>query len=420
MPTMLMREAHCHIGLLGAAMALPTVTRCASVGEVLAMVGELARKAKPGQWVRVLGARHQGWRERRWPTVGELDAATAGVPTVVMSMDWHECVANTPAMTLAGLAPGARVGANGVVHVDANGLATGLLIEHAAYAAWESAPAAPAGALPGFVRAGLARYQELGFAEVHDLRTEPALAKALLEMDASGELARLGVRVAMFPLVRDLPELVEMVAQAGGSGRLRVGGGKIFIDGTLNARTAATLQPCAEPIAGCTLGKMMVGPEEIDAQMRACDAFGLPMAAHAIGDRAVRAVLDSFARVRPATPGTRIEHCELIDPADVPRFAELGVTASVQPCHLLVDMPVLTRVYGHALHKVLPLRSLLASGLRAGSLVGGLVFGSDAPIVGPEPADSVLAAMTLGDGFASLNPGEAIDDATAWKCFAVG
>jgi hypothetical protein len=202
-----------------------------------------------------------------------------------------------------------------------------------------------------------------------------------------------------------------------------MGGAKLFADGTLNARTAATLTPCAEPLEAYPLGRMMVTPAEIDAAIAAADAAGLPLATHAIGDRAVREVLDGYERARVRgglrTRGQRIEHCELVDPADVGRFVQLGLTASVQPCHLLADMAVLTRLHGASLHKVLPLRSWLASGLVAGRLEGGLVFGSDAPIVGPEPEDSIIAAMTLGDGVNSLNPGEAIDDRTAWACLAM-
>ena len=423
-----LREAHCHIGAFGAALSLPSVSECASLGECLARVTALCAVAKPGQHVRALHARPLAWPEGRWPTLAELDAAAGAAPVVIMSFDHHQGVCNSAMLAAAGLSAGQRVGPKGEVVSDAHGVATGLLMEHAAYAAWEASPAPSVEESLSHLRAGLRRYLELGFIEVHDLRTDLRLAEALVAMDLSGELAgELGMRVELFPLVQDLGPIVELV-QTLRPARVRVAGGKLFADGTLNARTALTLTPYAEALPGLPMGQAMVTPSQVDEALRACDALGLPLAVHAIGDGAVRMILDALARVRPVAMGQRIEHCELIDPADVPRFAELGVTASVQPCHLLTDVPALTRLLPQSLGRVLPVRSLIASGLTPGALVRGVVFGSDAPIVRPEPIDSIVGATRGGAtgsasavaGLDRLSPGEAIDEATAWRCFEPG
>ena len=415
-----LREAHCHIAPFGASLSLPSLSACASLGEMLERVRADAARLPAGGAIRSLHARHQAWPEQRWPTMSELDAAAAGRAVVVMSFDHHEAVASSAALAKAGVTAGQRIGEKGLVQSDAQGQATGLLIEDAAYVVWNALASDQAG-IETVMRdtlAALRHYAAMGFAEVHDLRTEPVFARALLDLDATGELTTLGVRVAMFPLIEHLQE-VDAMTRAARAKRVTLAGGKLFVDGTLNARTAATLEPCTDPLPGEPLGRMMVTAAQIDDAVRACDSIGLPLATHAIGDRAVREVLDSHERVRPRARGQRIEHCELVHPRDVPRFVEMGITASVQPCHLLADVPALTRLHPHALERVLPLRSLLTSGLKPGRLDAGLVFGSDAPIVRPEPEDSIIAAMTLGDGFASLNPGEAIDDATAWSCFAI-
>jgi predicted amidohydrolase YtcJ len=150
-----------------------------------------------------------------------------------------------------------------------------------------------------------------------------------------------------------------------------------------------------------------------------CDRLGLPVAAHAIGDGAVRAVLDAIEAVRPRTPGFRIEHAEIIDEADIPRFARLGVLCSPQPCHLLADVEALRRYLPHRLDRVLPLRELIDAGCTPGRR---LLFGSDVPIVRADPEDGILAATKRrrADMHPSqaIAPAQAITEPEAWACFA--
>ena len=204
-------------------------------------------------------------------------------------------------------------------------------------------------------------------------------------------------------------------------------GAKMFADGTLNSRTALMLEPYAEPLAGLERGKVISTAEQIREGRERTLALGLGLAVHAIGDAAVRAVLDVEESVQRHGPKTgrgtplRIEHCELIDRADVGRFPELGVVASVQPCHLLADIEVLRRQLADRLDRVLPLRELIDAGCEPGV---GLIFGSDTPIVRPEPGVSIQAAvnrrregMSAGE---AIEPAQAISEAEAWACFGGG
>ena len=126
------------------------------------------------------------------------------------------------------------------------------------------------------------------------------------------------------------------------------------------------------------------------------------------------------AAVRGDVPGVlRIEHAELVDEADVGRFAALGVVASVQPCHLLADIEALRRLLPHRLGRVLPLRELAAAGCRPGDLMW---FGSDTPIVRPDAEDSIQAAVHrrrvgMGEGEA-IAIEQAIAEPEAWDAFA--
>jgi hypothetical protein len=378
-------------------------------------------------------ARVQAWREGGWPTLDQLDAASEGpdgraVPVVILSFDYHSAMANTAAMSLAGLpAPGTPVGRTGVVCADRAGRATGLLLEEAAFTAWEAAPEPTGEARVAAIERALASLAALGFDEVHDLHSQTWLGPLLAGLDRAG---RLPLRVALYPALRDLE------AVAGGRGqwegdRLVLGGGKLFADGTLNSRTAFMLHPYAHPDPHVgPLGKAMVTGTELDTHLTTCAALGLELAVHAIGDGAVRMTLDACERFsqlsgQPTDKLLRIEHCELIDERDVERFAKLGVVCSVQPCHLLTDEPVLRREFSggggtpRRLSRVLPLRELIESGLEPGR---SLLFGSDAPIVRPNPEDSIVAAVHRSSAartFEPVAPEQAISEEVAWACFGM-
>lgn len=396
-PSVGLREAHAHLAALGESLVTPSLATCASVAECLHQVRERASERRSGGWVRFLNARVEGWTEARWPTIGELDAATGDVPCIIKSFDHHAAVANTAAINAAGLRPGERVPPNGEVSVDASGCATGLLMEQAAWAVWQAAPEPTWRERVNFVRAAISHLKRCGFVQVHDMFSQDWLGNALAELDAADELA---MEVWLYAPVESA-EAFESRPWEGD--RIRFAGLKVFADGTLNSRTAWMSQPYVESArnehapAGEWFGKAMMSPADMLRAMERSRSMGVGLAVHAIGDAAVRMTLDAWERSgfggKRATNGApllRIEHCEVVDAADVPRFASLGVTCSVQPCHLLYDVEALTRYLPHCLQRVLPLRELIDAGCRPGEL---LWFGSDVPIVPADPMLSVVASM---------------------------
>lgn len=311
-----------------------------------------------------------------------------------MSFDHHMAVANSAAIRAAGLRAGEAVGPKGHVDSDSSGAATGVLHEHAAYRCWDAAPAPDVQTRRERVRRACRSLVELGFDEAHDLHTPEWLLEDLLHLEREGELELR--RVDVYPNVVNLEEMFRRFGASAGE-RVRIAGGKLFADGTLNARTALTLHPYRTPESGSPHGVAMASPEECERAVKLCESLGLHVAVHAIGDGAVRMVLDAIERgsVRNGSGAAegnrhRVEHCELIDERDVPRFAELGVVCSVQPCHLLTDIEVLRDQLPGRLDRVLPLRGLIDAGCRPGEL---LWFGSDAPVVRADPMDSVRAAV---------------------------
>ncbi|QQS08157.1 MAG: amidohydrolase family protein [Phycisphaerales bacterium] len=409
---MTLREAHVHLPLLGRALMLPDFGDIESVDECLDRVREMAARASG--WVLACGARVEGWSDRRWPTLDEFDSATGGVPACVMSFDYHAVLANTAAMRASGV--DARAPEGGIVVRDADGRATGLLLEQAARAAWNAAPEPTPAERIEHVAAACAHLQALGFEEAHDLHAPLWLGPVLRRLHREG---RVGLRVGVYVPHAELRVVVDARAMWEGPG-LRLLGSKLFADGTLNSRTASVLHPYAEGMAGMERGVLLLSRAQLSAAMRECADLGVGLAVHAIGDRAVRAVLDARAAMeheaRPAH--VRIEHAELIDAADVPRFGELGVLASVQPCHLLADIEALTRLVPDRMDRVMPWREMIDSGLRAGE---GILFGSDAPIVRADPSDSIQAAVGRGrPGGVRIAAGQAITEGEAWEAFGVG
>jgi predicted amidohydrolase YtcJ len=418
-----LREAHAHIAQHGRAMDMLRLGSCRSRDECLEGLAAAARAARP--WILGDGVRVESWPDPRWPSAAQLDAAAGDTPVCLWSFDYHELIVNSAAMRAVGVGDGTPDPPHGRIMRDEQGRPTGLMVEAAAKLVWSRVPEPSAEQRREQVRAAAADLASHGFEEVHDLLAPPWLGVMLGEMDRRGELP---VRVLLYPRLEDL-DAVKAGAAAWESDRVRLAGAKLFADGTLNSRTASMLEPYADPLPGLPRGDAMLSREQLREAMNRVASVGLGLAVHAIGDAAVRAVLDAWesldakrrAASRAPVAPLRIEHAEIIDAADVPRFARLGVACSVQPCHLLADVEALRRGLPHRLHRVLPLRELIDSGCRPGEL---LLFGSDTPIVRPHPEDSLRAAVhRRREGAAAADaiaPEQAITDPEAWRAFAAG
>lgn len=400
------------------------LAECAGVEECLERVAARARELRDSgseAWVLAHGARVAAWREGAWPSAAQLDAAAGDRPCAVMSFDHHSLAANSAALRAAGWSDASGDPAGGVLVRDDRGRLTGVCLESAAQAVWAAAPEPTGEQWRDLIRRALAELAKHGFTEIHDLLSPDWLGPELARLDDAGEL---GVAVRLFaPLER--VEIQKLASASWERPNVRLVGGKIFVDGTLNGRTAWMLSPYADPLPGRACGTPLFTEREIAVAIRRCRSLGLGLAAHAIGDGAVRACLDGVelaggASAKPAGD-VRVEHCELIDVADVPRMARLGVVASVQPCHLLYDIEALRRSLPHRLDRVMPWRELIDSGLTPGER---LLFGSDVPVARANPEDSIRAAVDrrrAGTHAAeAIAPGQGITEREAWACFGRG
>jgi predicted amidohydrolase YtcJ len=415
-----LRDAHLHFAEHGEALGSVDLSDCVSVDQCLERAhGACAEKrALRGDWVVCRGARPGGWREGRFPTRAELDDVCAGMALVVRSFDHHSASADSVALERAGLAEGAHPEMDDAGHV------------------WEGAYRRLLEAIPARTdeeerRCALEAQRDLmgqGFVLAHDMFATERFARTLVELDRSGALE---MGVACFAPPAEIDAVRAIVGDAG-SARVAFGGLKLFIDGTLSGRTAHMLEPYADPLPGAPRGSALLDDDEILAHFERAEAERFGVAIHAIGDGAVRRILNLDERCaerlgRAPTFTLRLEHAQFVHPSDIERIARAVATGrqmivSVQPSHLLTDIEsVRTHVPG-AESRAFPLRSVVEALAGAGvDPAAHVELGSDTPVVRPLPDDTILAACTRRragmDASEALNPSERVDEEVAWSLY---
>ena len=300
-----------------------------------------------------------GFRAATWarePTAADLDVLSPE-PIALICGDLHSLWCNT-----AGLAA-----------VGAPGHPTGLLREEEAFDAIIHLMRTETAHVDALVRTAQARAAAMGVVGVVDMEMQWGMEAWQRRLGVAPSLQR--VEIATYP--ENLDRLIDAGLRTGNAvgDRLRVGPLKIISDGSLNSRTAHCLAPYPHPIEGSPHGVANHSPQDVIALLGRATAHGIHAAVHAIGDLACRDALDAFQET--GARGT-IEHAQLVHPLDLPRFAALGVGASVQPAHLLDDEALLDEVWPSSSDHAYPLRALLDAGAE-------LRFGSDAPVAPLDP-----------------------------------
>jgi predicted amidohydrolase YtcJ len=376
-------DAHLHWASYALGRRNLTLDPGQSLAEVLRQVRGRAADRPRGGWIIGRGWDHTRWG--RWPTAAELDSVAPDHPVLLTRKDGHVAWLNSAALRLAGVdastpdPPGGEIGRE-------NGSLTGILKERAMRLGLQAVPepdrlerqAAIIDAWPEAWAKGLTGCHDMGFRGA-------ALFRDLSTLRDAGEL---GLRVVWYLPESALDEAIALGLRSGlGDAWLRVGGLKIFLDGTLGSQTAAMLAPYdGQPE---NRGLPTLEPEAYAALLDRASGAGLATATHAIGDRANRMALDGLAALPAARTRLRhrIEHAQLLAESDLGRFRELDVVASMQPIHAVADMAVADRYWGARCRGAYAWRSLLDRGAR-------LAFGSDAPVETLDVFAGLHAAIT--------------------------
>ncbi len=367
-------DAHLHLTLGAATLAQCDLSGCASRGEferrIAAHAASLDASGERNAWLVAFGWNESDWRgeapSREW-------LVSAGDrPAVAWRMDQHACVVNDAALALLDTSPID----GGEIEAD-----LGVFREQAA---WKRViPAIPAPS-PAAKRANLAKatayLHSLGIGAVGSMEYLCDIRDVYLPARDA-----LTLRVHATVLDRDWPLAQPPALPRESSDRFRIIGMKSFADGTLGSRTAWMLEPYADKPATCGLAMEHTLRGELAAWMRTVQDMGLSPSVHAIGDRAARELIDAMDACADV-PAPRFEHAQTLHPRDIPRLA--GRYASMQPLHKADDARQALARLGHSrIERFFAFRALLAHGAR-------LAFGSDWPIVSPDPLLGIKAAVT--------------------------
>jgi predicted amidohydrolase YtcJ len=405
-----------HLHLVGMARARREV--------MLLAAGRLAADA----WLR-----GRGWHEAAL-NPGELerlDAAIGHRPALVYSHDGHSAWASPAALQRAGIDTATVDPPGGRLERDAHGVPNGILRERATDLVEPITGRVVGAELDGALHETVAELAAMGITGAVDAGDSTADS-------GLGPYAQLGDRAAALlaagegldgriRLTVNLPaSAIRAAAGLGlrtgqalpGTSTVRLGWAKAFVDGALGSRTAALFSPYTCGSAD-EIGIARLTDEELDALLAAGRASDIALAVHAIGDRGVATVLDAIDRAAPRTaavPPDRLEHLQLVRPADVPRFAAGDLTASLQPIHCAADRPLVDACWADRAGQAYPWRSLLAAGTR-------LAFGSDAPIESVNPWLGIFAAVhrrQVGDATPDWHHEQAIDIGAAIGGYTFG
>jgi predicted amidohydrolase YtcJ len=427
-------EGHGHFMALGESKTILDLTHAESFDAIVAMVGAAAKRAKPGDWI--LG---RGWHQEKWiavpqpnvegvPLHGRLSAVSHDNPVSLEHASGHAVFANAAALALAGIAAGTPDPPGGTIVRDADGNPTGLLREAAASAVTAQIEARDAKRSPQ-ERAQIARRQmqlagreavSKGITSFQDAGASFETIDRYKAWAAEGALplrlyAMLGPDVSNASLAA---RLADYRILAEGNCFLAVRAIKRMIDGALGSHGAWLLEPYSDMPS--STGLVIDPPENIEETGRIALRHGFQLATHAIGDRANREVLDIYARLFAAHPELtdlrwRIEHAQHLDPADVPRFAQLGVIASMQGVHASSDGPWMPERLGEP--RTGRISYVWRDLIDSGAIVTN---GTDTPVEDIDPIAGFYASVTrrMANG-AAFHPEQAMTRAEALRSYTL-
>jgi predicted amidohydrolase YtcJ len=396
-------DAHAHLADIGERELGFDLTGVESVAALQRRLAERAA-ADDSEWIVGSNWIESKWQPAAFPTRQDLDAAVVGRPVILQRVDGHAVVVNSLALKIAGIGPDTPDPEGGQILRDPeSGLPTGVLVDNAMDLVYRHVPPSTDEELARALEAGAAHYVRLGWTELQEAGTTWREIEQLCRLYAAGR-----VKLRVYAAIGGPSADAEKLLAAGRDyrscdPRLTVRAIKLYMDGALGSRGAALEAPYSDEPGN--RGLYVTPPEEILRIAVAGLRRGIQVETHAIGDRGNRVALDQYEKAfatvsaaeRPvADPRFRIEHAQVVADADIPRFAKLGVIASMQTSHAISDMLFAPARLGpgriggaYAWRKVLD----------AGGMIAG---GTDAPVEAGDPRVEFYAAIarrTL-EGFA--------------------
>ncbi len=332
-------DAHVHMGSAGADLPAVRLNGVASPEDLQKSVATAIAAHKEGDWITGSGWDHTLWPDKKFPTRQQLDAVSPKNPVLLVHVSGHVAVANSLALQLAGVTKDTPNPKGGEFEHDSSGELTGMLLEGSAIGLVQQyVPDATATERRRGIELVLADLAKNGVTSAQDnSEWEDFLVYRILKDEG-----KLTARITEWlHFMNALEDLKNMRSEAGTTDPwLKTGALKMVTDGALGSRTAAMAAPYSDDPS--TSGIMIIDPAKLKQMAIERDKAGFQLAFHAIGDRANTIALDTFEAVAktngPRDRRDRVEHAQIVAPADFARFASLKVIASMQPSHQTTDM----------------------------------------------------------------------------------
>lgn len=417
-------DAHGHLSGLGAFLHEENLVGSLSYDEVIARVVQHAGKPARGQWILGGGWDQNRWASNQFPTSDALTRAFPDNPVVLDRVDGHAVLANAAAMQAAGVTAATMDPAGGRILRDARGNPTGVFIDNAQELIQHAVPPESAAQLESELRDAIVYCNRYGLVSVHDPGEPRAVIDVMESMARKNEFGLRGyiliaddsAAIAHYYTIGPRSELY--------GGHLWVRAIKLYADGALGSRGAALLSPYSDD-PGNT-GLLVSTEPHLQAVATSALRHGFQVATHAIGDRGNRNALDAYEAALTTVPTAdhrfRIEHAQILDPADIPRFAELGVIPSMQASHQTSDMRwAEDRLGPSRIRGAYAWRSLLNTGVI-------IPNGTDFPVEQVNPLITFHSAVTRQDSTGwpdggwypeqRMTRGEALKSMTIWAAYA--
>jgi len=410
-----MIDAHVHVMGMGLAALTLDLTDTTSLEGALAKIKAFAEANQGRPWIIGRGWNQEKWGLGRFPTAAELDAVVSDRPVWLERVDGHAAWGNTAAIKAAGVTAKTADPAGGRIIRDAAGAPAGVFVDGATALVDKVVPPPR----PQDRDLALAKAQDVllakGVTAVADMGTSPRDWETFRR---AGDVGRLQIRIMSYA---DSMDTLELIAGAEPTvwlydDRLRMGGIKLYLDGALGSRGANLKAPYADDHA--THGLPLLSPSQLRNLMSRAAMGNFQTAVHAIGDAANAEVLSAVEELSDTYNGDRrwrIEHAQIIDPADLAKLGQHGVIASMQPLHQTSDrLMAEARLGPDRLAGAYAWKSILKVG-------GRLAFGSDAPVEPADPWAGMAAAISRtgadGQPFGGWFPQEAVTREQAFAGF---
>jgi predicted amidohydrolase YtcJ len=419
-----MTDAHQHLEGVGAREMTLNLEGITNLQDFLAQVKARVDQAKPGEWVSGRGWIETFWTPPVFPTRWDLDKVSPNNPVILGRSDGHGTVVNSAALKIAGITKDTPSPFGGEISKDKTGEPNGMLLDAAQGLVRRHVPPTSAADAERAVVLGVQRDIGLGWTQIQDPGGSYDDIAIYRKLYGEGKIKLRIYKVLSAPGKEAQRLLAEGPIIGAYNSHLTVRSLKFYADGSLGSRSAALLEPYSD--APETSGFLTVKEENLLPMLEEALRKGIQCETHAIGDRGNRFILDEYEKALKAVPVNqrkiadprwRVEHAQIVNPLDIPRFKQLGIIPSMQASHAIGDL--------HFAPARLGLKRLEGayawnSFIKSGVIVPG---GSDAPVERGEPMIEFYAAVARKDirGFSGegWHPEEALSREQALKMLTI-